>query len=361
MNISFLKKETRAHLQSDADRDPVRGKFAFPWVRFFLLMCLFLAPVYFVLCRLALPWIFVESPGVVSARRAVARMPFSGTVVAVAVSAKDRVQSGNTLFYIEDSLVAAKRERIELLCAQQFLLPEESEPAGGVRTRALVQAEQSLRYHRQRRNDMEELFRKRAATVTELNAARGRERAAQRDLLRLQEGSRADRDTYEQNRLAVLAERKRIGEELFELEKEITSRDVLSPLKGEVIELAATTGDVLPKGALLAVIADRQNPEIVAFAGADAFPFIEEGKIIRVTPVGGKSIPARVEALFPQWQDDERGHTTTYAEAAPVLRVRLRPLAPLPENLMNEGFPVTVRWAVRLPDVLKSYLLKEDE
>lgn len=362
MKVSFTAKRSEVPAKRDDQVAVVRNRSAFPWVRFCFVLLLFFSPVFFFLYRASLPWFIVESPGAISIRQMPVAMPVSGTVLSVEASGGMRVKEGTVLFYIEDAGSTALRERVELLRARQPLLEEDVvSNAGGTSKRALALAEQSAGYYRQKRLDVEELFRKGAATSAELNAAREAERTAQRELLRLQGGARTDQSTYDRNRLSLSEEQRQIEEELRLLEAQTVSRDVVSPMEGVVEALDAAVGDVPAKGTVLATVVDTGRPRIVAFADSGAFPFVKQGSVVRVFFPGGKTLPVRVERLSggQRGGDGEKG--TIIMEGRPVLRVQLLPLENVPAEYLTDGLPVTVRWAVRLPDFLKQYIVKEDD
>ncbi len=362
MKVSFTAKRSEVPPQRDAQVTVVRDGVVFPWVRFCLILLLFFSPVFFFLYRVTLPWFIVESPGAISIRRMSVTMPVTGTVLSVEASEGTRTEGGAVLFYIEDAASTILRERVELLRARQPLLEEDVvSNAGGISKKALALAEQSVGYYRRKRFDVEELFRRGAATSAELNAAREAERKAQRELLRLQEGARTDQSTYDRNLLSLFEEQRQIEEELRRLEAQAVSRDVVSPMEGTIESVNAAIGDVAAGGTVLATIADTARPLVVAFADSNAFPFVKRGNSVRVIFPGGKTIPARVERLFGGQQGGVGESGTIIMEGRPVLRVQLLPLENVPEEYLTGGLPVTVRWAARLPDFLKQYLLKEED
>ena len=107
---------------------------------------------------------------------------------------------------------------------------------------------------------------------------------------------------------------------------------------------------------------DRQRPTIVAFVDKNAFPFVRQGSLVRVILAGDRELSARVDALLPPEQAGGRMERAVFAGDGPILMgVRLMPLEALPAEYLTEGLPVMARWAVRLPDFLKKYIVKEDD
>ncbi len=351
MKFSFTKPKG-ACKEGDMRVDYAPSRRIFPWARWYLILLLVLCPLFFFLYRVVTPWFFVDSPAVISMEQALVTMPKTGRVVAVETEIDARVHRGDVLFRIEDDASDAKRDELVMLRTQLALLGTGGSRVPGVSRGAIETAKASLANRRNVRRNIEELYRKGAATQAELNQALDDESRAMSALVQLQDARRSAAASGSRSRFSAEQERVALEERIGLLEKAIAEKDVTCPIDGQVLDVYVSGNETLTQGASLAIVVNPDRARIIVFADTKAFPFIRDNAVARVSLPGGKRIEAYVEHE-PLLVQTLPGGIMEFAGGKKVMRVRLVPAEPIPREYLIEGLPLSVRWGFSFPTTLK--------
>ncbi|MDR1728154.1 MAG: HlyD family efflux transporter periplasmic adaptor subunit [Acidobacteriota bacterium] len=369
-------------LQDVAVRDGVAvsyapSKRAFPWIRWCLVVLLVTSPLLYILYRLASDWLLVTSPAVVVLERATVSMPVSGKIEGLAVALDDEVRRGEVLMRVTPATYDDDLRNLDLLRARvddygrvpklvQAAAAPQPQPRAKVSEEALAIAARTLEYWRGNRLAFEDLQRKGAATEAEYREALEREQEARSALIQLQEAHAAAAAPQQQSPLptptesrADLLERMNIDNEIALLEKRLAPHVVTSPVTGKVAKVLAGAGQSLPLGANVLEIVGEDGAEIRVFADERAMGYFRYGSAITVELPGDVKIRCELPDRPIQTSAPPAAPDRPFAEGNAIM-LHLRPLAPLPDQYRVDGLPVTVRWGVWKPSLLRRLLPASD-
>lgn len=321
---------------------------AFPRWRWYFVVLLVSSPLLFFLFRIAAGWFLVTSPAMVFLAPQAVNAPRSGVVRSLSALPGALVTSGEVLALLADDALEERRLLLEVErrnVEEALRLPPAPRGLGPLR--------ESLRLAREvateaaaTRTAIEDLFRKGAATKAELDAARAAAVRARAEVLRA-EGDLAAAGTPRENRGEGRGRLRRLEEEQRLLKDLAATLVVRSPFPGIVSEVHAAPGETVQRGAPLVTLVDPDRLEILAFLDPKNVDSLGRSGTARVRFPGGASVEVTLlerpllAAPLPAFL------MRPLSENRAAVPLRLRPLAPVPEQFRISGLPVTVYWGLR--------------
>ena len=345
MRVRYTPSEAKDPLQDRGVKIPYApAKRVFPKWRWYLVVFIVSSPLWFFMAKVGLGLILATSPGIVYMDKTPINSPMSG-VVSIYIKSGHKVVSGDVLARIIDPTLEVKKK--PLLAEREAILnnPRQQRYSGALGdTLALAKRvfEREVSYL----ETVQRLFDMGAATVADMNEARGRVDRAEADLAR----ARADQASSSIPNVEFRARRVRLAQieaELAAMSGLMGDVDLVSPVSGVVINVFVAENQSVSQGAPLAVIADPSVVSILAFLDPDDLRMAEINDSVTVVFPGRRMIEARVDGLPSMAQPTPSELSRPLSEVRQAVKVILRATAPIPDIFLVEGLPVRVHWGAR--------------
>jgi HlyD family secretion protein len=164
-------------------------------------------------------------------------------------------------------------------------------------------------------------------------AAAERVRAARETLDRLRAGARPEEIDAARARVGV------VDAQIATLEKSVADADVTAPASGIVTQKLAEGGELIARGAPIAVITDLDNAWANLFVPEPMVPRITLGQAATIqTDAGGKSLPGKITFISPRAEFTPRNVQTADERSKLVYRIKVA--VDNREGILKQGMPV---------------------
>nr|WP_321501316.1 HlyD family efflux transporter periplasmic adaptor subunit [uncultured Dethiosulfovibrio sp.] len=346
MRVRYTSSESKDPLKDRGVKIPYApAKRVFPKWRWYLVVLIVSSPLWFFLAKVGVEFIWATSPGIVYMDKTPINSPMSGVIYKVYLREGQKILSGDLIAKIGDPLLDVKRK--PLLAERDGLLKYPSVGLASAPMRqALTLSQKLLTQEKAYLSQIQRLFDQGAATLADLNEARGRVSRAESDLLR----ARADLALAQVPSVEYRSQMIRLSQiegELAAMDRLMEDIDLASPLSGVVLELFVVENQPLAQGAPMAVVADPHTASIVTFLDPGDLGMVEGGDSIKVRFPGGITIDAYMDGRPSLAQPTPSSLSTPLTDIRQSVRLKLRTAAPIPDLFLVEGLPVTVHWGGR--------------
>jgi HlyD family secretion protein len=302
-----------------------------------------------VACRGGSPETGVRASGHVEADEVRVATKIAGRITSLAVEEGDAIAAGAEIARVDTvdlelSLTAAQadagRARAELDLLLAGSRAEEIQEAAALRTRAEAEAEAArLDLERQ-----ESLLASGSGTTKGRDDARARrdataasvDAAAER-LRRLRSGSRPEEIATARAKVAVAEARS------AQVRQQIQDAVVLSPAAGRVTEKIVEAGEIVPAGAVLAVVTDLATPWLTVYVDEPDLDRLRLGQEAEVTTDGGETRRGRISYIASAAEFTPRNVQTRDERVKLVFKVKIA--LPNEDGLFKPGMPAEARLA----------------
>ncbi len=346
MRVRYSQSESKDPLQDRGVKIPYApAKRVFPKWRWYLVVLIVSSPLWFFLAKVGLGLVWVTSPGIVYMDKTPINSPMSGIVSKIYLKSGQKVVSGDPLARVIDPTLEVRKK--PLLAERDAILnnPRQKMFSGSVGD-SLALAKRVFERERRYLETVQRLFDLGAATVADLNEARGRVDRAEADLAR----AKADMVTssippveFRERRVRLI----QIEAELEAMSGVMGDADLTSPVSGTILEVFAVENQSISQGAPIAVIADPKEVSILAFLDPEDLSLAEMHESVTVAFPGRTMIEARVDGLPSMAQPTPSSLSRPLTDVRQAVKVTLRAVAPIPDMFLVEGLPVTVHWGSR--------------
>jgi HlyD family secretion protein len=277
----------------------------------------------------------------------------AGQVEVIGVQEGDRVTAGQEVARIETTdvrlaLDAAQAERAQA-DAERRLRAAGSRPEDVAEGEAQEErAQADLRGAQEELDRMEKLLASGSGTDKSRDDARTRRdmaraglEAARERLRKLRAGSRKEEIEAAAARVAAADAR------IAQLRQQIADAVVRSPVDGVVTEKLAETGELVTRGAGLAVVTELGRPWLTVYLPEPDLGRIRLGQEAEVTTDAGTTRTGRVTFVSPQAEFTPKNVQTPDERAKLVYRVRIA--LDNPDGLFKPGMPADARLKPAVP------------
>jgi len=298
-------------------------------------------------CAQGSPPTGVAASGHVEADEVRVATKIAGRIVSLAVDEGDAVTQGAEIGRIDTvdlelSLTAAEAEASRARADLDLLLagsrPEEIQEAAALLARAEAEADAARRdLERQ-----ETLLASGSGTSKGADDARARRdaaaasvSAASERLARLRSGSRPEEIASARARVELARAR------AAQVRQQIQDALVLSPTDGRVTEKIVEAGEIVPAGAVLAVVTDLASPWLTVYVGESDLDRVRLGQEAEVTTDGGESRRGKITYIASSAEFTPRNVQTRDERVKLVFKVKVA--LPNADGLFKPGMPAEAR------------------
>lgn len=289
----------------------------------------------------------VTASGHVEANEVRVATKIAGRIASLAIAEGDPVTIGAEIARIETvdldlALAAAQadsgRARADLDLLLAGSRPEEIQEAAALLARAEAEADAARRdLERQ-----EALLKSGSGTSKGRDDARARRDANQASvdaagerLRRLRSGSRPEEIASARARLEVTAAR------AAQVRQQIADALVLSPASGRITEKIVEAGEIVPAGAVLAVVTDLSTPWLTVYVDEPDLDRVRLGQEADVTTDGGQTRRGRITYIASAAEFTPRNVQTRDERVKLVYKVKVA--LPNADGLFKPGMPAEAR------------------
>jgi HlyD family secretion protein len=273
----------------------------------------------------------------------------AGRIASLAIKEGDPIAAGAEIARIETvdldlALAAAQadagRARAELDLLLAGTRQEEIQEAAALLARAEAEAE-AARLDLDRQETLlasgsgttkgrDDARARRDATAASVDAAAERHR-------RLRSGSRPEEIAAARARVAVAEAR------AAQMRQQIQDALVLSPTSGRITEKIVEAGEIVPAGAVLAVVTDLTNPWLTVYVNEPDLDLLQLGQEAEVTTDGGQMRRGRITYIASAAEFTPRNVQTRDERVKLVFKVKVA--LPNEDGLFKPGMPAQARLA----------------
>ncbi|PID76429.1 MAG: hypothetical protein CSB24_06695 [Deltaproteobacteria bacterium] len=339
--------------------------------RWYLVVLVVTSPLLYLLGKIAISYILITAPGVLSLEKISINSTATGIVEQLAAPVGAEMAEGEVIarlgnkqlegrrLVVERELAALKKQYSCKIADQKNEQEQErlrQKEYQQELTRAEKQqrlARQMLGYQKAHLDKVIFLQSQGAATIAELRQAEAGYDAA---LYRADNAENAVNQKkvkieLEQKKLELMQQKKQIFPAIDKAEAELAAIGrqqqglvQKAPYRGRVLEHIIKEGQAVSPGTPLMLIARRDNPVIVCYLKPKYAGYAKAGHYARVSFADGKNIKARVVSDARLVKRLPADLATPMGMRNLLMLVSLTPLEPLADDLRVDGLPVTVRF-----------------